>query len=1004
MSNCISMKMSINTTWRYATTMLLLLFSIVTFAQERTVSGKVVDENGDPLPGVAVLVKGTTKGGTTNFDGEYKITLAEGENILVVSYIGYKPQEITVGSQSKIDVSLEVDSEQLDEVVVIGYGSVKKEDATGSVQAITADDFNQGAITSPQEQLQGKVAGVSVITAGGAPGAGATIRIRGGSSLSASNDPLIVIDGVPVDNEGITGMQNPLSAINPADIESFTVLKDASATAIYGSRASNGVILITTKKGTSGKMKIDYSGNVSVATVPKTIDVYNADEFKQVIRGRWGEGSRAESYLGNQNTNWSDQIFSSAVSTDHNVSVGGAAFEDKLPYRVSVGYTWNDGILNTSHMDRTTANINLSPKFFDDHLSVNLSVKGMYIKNRFADTGAIGAANAFDPTQSVKSDEARFDKFGGYFTWLDSEGNPIPIAPANPLALIEQKKDESTAKRSIGNLQLDYKFHFLPDLKANLNVGYDYSDSEGSTYVGTDAAFIGGQAGQDNRYTQNKRNELLDFYLQYSKDLSSIDSRIDVMAGYSWQHFWREEFNRSAPVSGVNAQEKLFRTENYLVSFFGRLNYTFKDRYMLTATVRNDGTSRFSPDTRWGLFPALAFAWNAKKESFLANSDVVSTMKLRLGYGVTGQQNIGSGDYPYLPVYTASINNNAYAEFYTKDADGNWVATHSPTLRPEGYDANIKWEETTTYNLGVDFGFKDDRFTGSIDAYYRKTTDLLNTIPVPAGSNLVDQLLTNVGDLENKGIELALNTKIINNGDWFWDFGFNVTYNENKITKLTQVDDPSYKGVLTGGIAGGTGNTIQIHSVGHSASSFYIWDQVYGQNGRPLDGVYVDRDNDGQITEDDKYQYKDPAPDVMVGFTTKAAYKNWDFSMAGRMNFGNYVYNNIASGASTTGTFTDVGYTANQPTSLNNTMFTQPQYFSNYFVENASFFRLDNIMLGYNFNNVKAGDMNVRVYTTVNNLFVITDYSGLDPEISGGIDNNVYPRPRTFLLGVNVNF
>ncbi|WP_216639096.1 TonB-dependent receptor [Flammeovirga sp. SJP92] len=995
--------MSINSTWRYATTMLLLLFSLVTFAQERSVSGKVVDENGDPLPGVAVLVKGTTKGGTTNFDGEYKITLSEGENILVVSYIGYKTQEVSVTSQSKIDFALEVDAEQLDEVVVIGYGSVKKEDATGSVQAITASDFNQGAITSPQEQLQGKVAGVSVITAGGAPGAGATIRVRGGSSLSASNDPLIVIDGVPVDNEGINGMQNPLSAINPNDIESFTVLKDASATAIYGSRASNGVIMITTKKGTSGKMKIDYTGNVSVATVPNTVDVYNASEFKDVIRARWGEGSRAESFLGNSNTNWSDQIFSSAVSTDHNVSVGGSV-KDVLPYRVSVGYTWNDGILNTSHMDRTTANINLSPKFFDDHLSVNMSVKGMYIKNRFADTGAIGNANAFDPSHPVRSSESQYDKVGGYYTWLDSEGNPITIAPKNPVALLEQKNDEATAWRSIGNLQLDYKFHFLPELKANLNIGYDYSDSEGSTYVPTNAGFIGGLAGEDNRFTQKKKNELLDFFLQYNKELPSIDSRLDVMVGYSWQHFWREEYNLNGPVGGVNAQEKLFRTENYLVSFFGRLNYTFKDRYLLTATLRNDGTSRFSSDTRWGLFPALAFAWNMKKEGFLTNSDVVSTMKLRLGYGVTGQQNIGSGDYPYLPTYTASQNEKALGEFYQRNGNGEWEPVHLSTLRPEGYDAKIKWEETTTYNIGVDFGFKDDRFTGSIDAYYRKTNDLLNTIPVPAGSNLVDQLLTNVGDLENRGIEFSLNTKIVNTGDWFWDFGFNVTYNQNEITKLTQVEDPNYKGVLTGTIAGGTGNNVQIHSVGHPSFSYYVWEQVYGQDGRPLDGVYVDRNGDGDITEDDKYQFKDPAPDVMVGFTTKVAYKNWDFSAAGRMNFGNYVYNNLASGASLTGTFTDVGYTSNQPTALSNTGFNQPQYFSNYFVENASFFRLDNIMLGYNFNNVKNGDMNVRVYTTVNNVFVISDYSGLDPEISGGIDNNVYPRPRTFLLGVNVNF
>ncbi|MBB3700841.1 SusC/RagA family TonB-linked outer membrane protein [Flammeovirga yaeyamensis] len=995
--------MSINSTKQFAATMLLLLFSLVAFAQERSVSGTVVDENGDPLPGVAVLVKGTTKGGTTDFDGKFKITLADGEDVLVVSYIGYKAQEISVGTSTNLDVAMEVDAEQLEEVVVIGYGSVKKEDATGSVQAINASDFNQGAITSPQEQLQGKVAGVAITTAGGAPGAGADIRIRGGSSLSASNDPLIVIDGVPVDNDGIQGMQNPLSAINPADIETFTVLKDASATAIYGSRASNGVVLITTKKGSSGKMKIDYTGNVSIATVPKTVDVYNADGFRNLIRTRWGENSKAESFMGNTNTDWQDQIFSSAVSTDHNVSVSGSV-KDKLPYRVSVGYTWNDGILNTSHMDRTTGNLSLTPKFFDDHLSVNVNVKGMYIQNRFADTGAIGSAIAMDPSHQPKYDSDEFKPYGGYFTWLDGDGNPITIAPSNPLALLEQKRDESTVKRSIGNMQLDYKFHFLPELRANLNVGYDYSESEGTVKAGTDAAFVGNQAGLDNRYTQSKKNELLDFYLQYNKDLPSIDSKIDVMAGYSWQHFWREEYNRDATAAGFVNNEKLFRTENYLVSFFGRLNYTFKDRYLLTATVRSDGTSRFSPDTRWGVFPSLAAAWNIKKEGFLATNDLVSTLKLRAGYGITGQQNINTNDYPYLPQYTFSQNERAQAEFYVKDGNGNWVPEHLPTLRPEGYDSKIKWEETTTYNLGVDFGFKDDRTTGSIDVYKRTTDDLLNTIPVPAGSNLVDQLLTNVGSLENQGIEIALNHKIINTSDLFWDFGVNVTYATYKITKLTQVEDEDYRGVLTGGIAGGTGNTVQIHSVGHPRQAFYVWEQIYGSDGNPLDGAYVDRNNDGRVTEDDKYQYNNPDPKWMFGFTTKASYKNWDFSMAGRMNLGNYVYNNLASGASLTGTFTDVGYTNNQPTALGSTMFNQPQYFSNHFVENASFFRLDNISVGYNFNNLKNGAVHLRVNATVNNAFVITNYSGLDPEIFGGIDNNVYPRPRTFLLGVNVGF
>ncbi|OHX68401.1 SusC/RagA family TonB-linked outer membrane protein [Flammeovirga pacifica] len=998
--------MSINSTKQFAATMLLLLFSLVTFAQERAISGTVVDENGDTLPGVAVLVKGTTKGGTTDFDGKFKVTLADGEDVLVVSYIGYKSQEIVVGTSTNIDVAMEVDAEQLEEVVVIGYGSVKKEDATGSVQAITASDFNQGAITSPQDLLNGKVAGVQMTSSGGAPGAGSTIRIRGGSSLSASNDPLIVIDGVPIDNEGVSGMQNPLNTVNPNDIETFTVLKDASATAIYGSRASNGVILITTKKGSSGKLKIDYAGNVSVATVPKTVDVLNTNQFKDMVNKRYPGQTNVTDLIGTNDTDWQNEVLGSAVSTDHNVSVSGSV-KDVLPFRASVGYTYNDGILNTSHLDRTTASLGLTPKLLDDHLSINVNAKFMNVKNQFADNGAIGSALGYDPTQQPKDPADVYKRFDGYHTWIDQgTNNPITIASANPVALLEQKDNSATVNRFIGNAQFDYKFHFLPELKANLNLGYDYSNSDGRTLVPPTAAFAFATQGDYSPYKQTKKNELLDFTLQYTKDLTSIDSRIDIMGGYSWQHFWREEYSYSNNFANdqdpPRQPERTFRTESYIVSFFGRLNYTFKDRYLFTATVRNDGTSRFSPDTRWGLFPALAFAWNMKKEGFLANSDVVSGLKLRLGYGITGQQNINNGDYPYLPTYTSSQNTADY-EFYLPDG----TPYYSTTLRPSGYDANIKWEETTTYNIGVDYGFLNDKITGTVDFYQRYTKDLLNVIPVPAGSNLTNQLLTNVGDLENKGVEFSINYKAISTSDLHWDLGFNVTYNENKITKLTQVNDPGYKGVFTGGIAGGTGNTIQIHSEGYPASSFFVYEQVYDANGNPLEGVYVDQNQDGLINDDDKVRKEDPAPNVYMGITSKMTYKNWDFSFAGRWNFGNYVYNNVASNNGyLNGIYTSTGggYLSNRHADILTTGFNDAQYFSDYYVQNASFFRLDNIMLGYNFTNLKNGALNLRVYGTVNNVFVVTPYKGLDPEISGGIDNDVYPRPRTFLVGVNVGF
>lgn len=992
------MKMSINSTWRYATTMLLLLFSLVTFGQERSVSGTVVDENGDPLPGVAVLVKGTTKGGTTNFDGEYKINLAEGEDILVVSYIGYQPQEIVVGSQSKIDIQLEVDSEQLDEVVVIGYGSVKKEDATGAIETVNANDFNQGAITSPQDLLNGKVAGVNITTSGGAPGAGSTIRIRGGSSLSASNDPLIVIDGVPIDTEGVAGMQNPLNSVNPNDIETFTVLKDASATAIYGSRASNGVILITTKKGTAGKIKIDYTGNVSVSIPRGEIDVLNANEYRDLTKSLYPS---LTDQIGTSSTDWQSEVLSPSVSTDHNVSVAGTASET-LPYRVSVGYTNQNGILNTSKLERYTGNVSLTPKFFDDHLAVNLNLKGMYIKNKFADTGAVGESVGFDPTRPVK-DGSPWDY--GHFTWLDASGNPIGLATQNPVAKLEYTDNTSDVKRTIGNLQLDYKFHFLPELKANLNVGYDYSWSDGSNVQQDSLKQTYPDIGYRSKFDQEKRNELLDFTLQYVKNLESINSKIDVMLGYSWQHFYREGSDYAT--NGDGSIEKTpytpYKTENYLVSFFGRLNYTYAEKYLLTVTVRNDGTSRFSPDTRWGVFPAFALAWNMKKEGFLETSDAVSTLKLRLGYGLTGQQNINQGDYPYLPLYTSSTS-TAYVQIGT-NPDGSPI--FSQTYRPNGYDANIKWETTTTYNAGIDFGFSDDRFTGSIDGYFRKTSDLLNVTPVPAGSNLNNQVLANIGDLENKGVEFNFNAKVISNSKLNWNIGFNVTYNQNEITKLQASDDPNYDGVYTGGIAGGTGLNIQVHSVGYPANSYFVLEQVYDNDGKPIEGVFVDRNGDGQITEGDRYRYKDSNADLFMGFNTNLSYGQWDFSLNGRVRLDNYVYNNVDSNNGVLDRVYQNGTWNNVTRDALNTGFktgTTLQKYSNYYVQNASFLRLDNLMVGYNFKEVANGDINLRVYGTVNNIAVATKYNGLDPEVDGGIDNNVYPRPTTFLLGVNLGF
>lgn len=973
-------------------------FSISASAQEMTVTGTVTDAaTGDPLPGVTVVIKGTQQGAISQPNGSYTVQATE-DATLVYSFIGYTTQEVEVAGQNQIDVAMESATMGLDEVVVIGYGQVRKEDATGSVTAVQADEMNRGAPVSPEDLLSGKTSGVRITSSGGAPGSGSTIRIRGGSSLSASNDPLIVIDGVPVDNDGISGMGNALSTVNPNDIESFTVLKDASATAIYGSRASNGVILITTKKGREGQpLKFNYHGYVTMNTIDKRVDVLDADRFREVVNEVAPDGVSA---LGNSNTDWQDLIFRNSIGHDHTFSATGT-IQEKMPFRASVGYTNQDGIIETSNFERVTGSFGVNPSLLDDHLDVNLNLKGVVNNNQFVDNGVIGNAITFDPTQSPYRED---DRFNGYYTWMSGD-NANTVAVPNPLSQLYDRDDESTAKRMIGNVQLDYKFHFLPELRANLNIGVDYSDSEGTTSIEDETNFsytaLDRANGSFNEYTQEKKNELFDFYLNYAKDIEAISSRIDVMAGYSTQHFYRKDWNRETSYDGseVYSDEPAYETENNLRSYFGRFNYTLMDRYLLTFTLRQDGTSRFHEDTRWGTFPSAAFAWRIADEPFLSDSQSLSDLKLRLGYGVTGQQNINQGNYPYLPRYTYGGSNVRYGfgnQFYT-------------TIRPEGYNKDLKWEETTTYNIGLDFGFFNSRLSGALDVYERETKDLLNVIPVAAGTNFTNQLLTNVGNLENRGIEFSLTGRPISTSDVSWEIGFNATYSETEVTKLTLGDIPDYQGVFTGGISGGTGNNIQIHSEGYAPNAFYAYEQVYDQEGNPVDGLYADRNGDGQITGDDRYQLEKPAPDWHMGFNSKLIYKNFDFSFSARANIGNYVYNNVNSSYGFTSNIWVNGFMSNVVDNALESNFTNARYLSDYYIKNASFLRMDNISLGYTFDSLGSfgltgSDMSARVYGTVQNAFVITNYEGLDPEVDNGIDSNVYPRPRVFMVGVNVNF
>ncbi|MBQ6612116.1 MAG: TonB-dependent receptor [Alistipes sp.] len=1011
------------------------------FAQSKyEVKGVVVDTTGTPVIGASVIEQGTTNGVTTDLNGQYVLRVQSAESVVVISFIGYKTQSLVASSSVLQNVVLEEDSEMIDDVVVIGYGVVKKDDLTGSISTVKADQTNKGLATSPTDLLRGKSAGVVITTGDGAPGSAAQIRIRGGSSLNASNDPLVVVDGLPISNSGISGTSNALASINPADIESFTVLKDASATAIYGSRASNGVIIITTKKGSKydsniPHVSVDFTASLSQNS--KYVDVMTGDQMRQTLEWYYGtqdtdayrSATKYTDANGNYvNTDWQREIYQLAQSYEGNIALSGnvkMGEKNNLPYRVSYGYLNQDGTLKTSNMSRHTLSVNLNPQLLDNHLTINLNGKGMIMDTRFANTGAISQAVQFDPTKPVylANEEGGIN---GYYTWRGVDGKHNTMANQNPVAMLNDKYDVSNAKRFVGNAQFDYKIHGLEDLRFNLNLGVDVSKSNGTVDVAPGAeqsihATDQAGSGYHSNYSQLRRDQTLEFYGAYAKTLGKHS--FDVMLGYSWQWYYTQSYNETYRVADMNkwnydsgepyvaldstaanyyiSEPKTSKSEYILVSFFGRANYSYGNRYSVTATLRADGTSRFA-NNKWGIFPSVALAWNAKNESFLEDVDALSALKVRLSYGQTGQQDVG-GLYDALPTYY----HNTLGSYYPFGGYTDGAGLVYP-IKPVGYNADLKWETTTTYNAGVDFGFADNRITMSADFYYRETKDLLNFTPVPAGANLTNYLNANIGDLKNIGVEYEINAVAIQTKDWYWNIGANVAWNKNEITRLTNDDEAEgYYGVDTGGYSGGVGGTCQVHQTGQPTHSFYVYQQIYDENGRPIEGLYVDRNGDGAVNESDKYVYKKAAPDVTIGFNTQLSWKNLTLAVAAHANIGNYVYDNISSNGELLTDLWTNNFTNNRVITAPQTNFrSSGQYLSDYYVRNASFLKLDNITLSYRFNLGKAvqRDLTLDVYGTVSNVATITGYKGIDPEIAGGIDNNMYPRPRTYILGLKFNF
>ena len=954
------------------------------YAQQITVKGTVKDNTGEPLMGASVLVKGTHHGTATDLEGRFELKVNKGAT-LVISSIGFKSQEMTAKTGA-MNISLQEDVEQLGDVVVIGYGAVKKKDLTGSVNLVTDKDFNKAPAVNADQLIQGKIAGVQMSSSGGAPGEGQTIRVRGNGSLSLTSNPLIVVDGVPMNDGGIGGSRSIFNSINPEDIESMTVLKDASSTAIFGSRAANGVIMITTKKGRADQdMKISFNTSIAIQNVNKYVDIMNADQFRQTVKGL--NNPNAEALLGNSNTDWQKKIYQTAPMSNSTLVLSGAY--KALPYRVSIGHSYADGVLRTDNFKRTNTKISLNPTFLDKALKLELNANGTYMQNRFAEKGAIGSAINYDPTQSIFGGPA---KYGYYHTWVDpNNGNRYNLAPTNPMALLDLTDDSSKVYRFIGNAKADYTLPFFKDITASVNFGLDYSNGKGDKIIDPKMpTSVPGFAGTKNTYNNKAINKLFDAYVNYMKDIKDTHS-IGLMVGHSYQSFEFDD-NSTQYSYFVNPGDNkevanINKSRNVLMSFFGRANYSYKDRYLLTATLRADASSKLAKDNRWGYFPSVALAWNVSNEKFLKENKTVNELKFRLGYGEVGNVN-GLGDYLFYTNYTRSQDGASYQfgnRFYQ-------------TYRPSVVNKELRWEIGNTLNAGVDFGLYNNLITGTLDVYKKVTKDLIAESSVDPFVNFKNRMNANIGDMENKGIEFGLTVTPIRDteNNIRWSFNYNIAYNDNKITRMP--DDQ-----LAGGIEGGTNNRVQLHREGETPYSFFVYQQVYDAQGKPVENAFVDRNGNGRIDEGDRYLYKSPFAPITMGFGTDLSYKNWDLNITTRANIGNYVYNNTQSRLDQINEITsNSGFLRNIKANSNFQGHNDQAWSSDYYVENASFFKLDNITLGYTFPNTDK--MYIRLYATIQNVLTITKYSGLDPEVFGGIDNNFYPRPQTYLLGLNVNF